>query len=49
MEYLVALLAAFAPGARRNDSHAQMRNMARALSAQEIEAVSDFYARHGGE
>jgi cytochrome c553 len=46
-EYLVQQLAAFAEGRRRNDSHAQMRNMARAMTAQEIDAVSDFYARHG--
>jgi len=44
-EYLVEQLAAFASGARRNDSHAQMRNMARLLTAKEIEEVSGFYAR----
>jgi cytochrome c553 len=44
-EYLSAQLAAFAKGERRNDAHAQMRNMARAMTAQEIEAVVDFYAR----
>jgi cytochrome c553 len=43
--YLVAQLSAFASGARANDSHAQMRNMARALSPKEIEDVSEFYAR----
>jgi cytochrome c553 len=44
-DYLVEQLAAFASGARRNDSHAQMRNMARALTKKEIEDVSEFYAR----
>lgn len=44
-EYLVEQLAAFASGARRNDSHAQMRNMARSLTAKEIDEVSGFYAR----
>jgi len=43
--YLVAQLAAFASGERRNDSHAQMRNMARALTPKEIEDLSEFYAR----
>ena len=47
--YLVSQLAAFASGERRNDSHAQMRNMARALTPKEIEDVSDFYARVAGE
>jgi cytochrome c553 len=48
-EYLLAQMKAFAAGERSNDSHAQMRNMARSLSPPEIDAVSDFYARHGGE
>jgi cytochrome c553 len=48
-DYLVEQLAAFASGARRNDSHAQMRNMARALTKKEIEEVSAFYARAAGE
>jgi cytochrome c553 len=48
-EYLVEQLAAFASGARRNDSHAQMRNMARSLTAKEIDEVSGFYARVGTE
>jgi cytochrome c553 len=47
LEYLRAQLAAFARGERRNDSHAQMRNMARALTAQELDAVAAFYARPG--
>ena len=32
-------------GTRRNDSHAQMRNMARAMTAREIDEVADFYAQ----
>ena len=47
--YLIAQLKDFASGARTNDSHAQMRNMSRALTPKEIEEVADFYARHGGE
>jgi cytochrome c553 len=43
--YLVAQLTAFASGTRANDSHAQMRNMARTLTPKEIEDVSEFYAR----
>lgn len=46
-QYLVAQLRAFASGARRNDTHAQMRNMARLMRPEEIEQVSDFYARTG--
>jgi cytochrome c553 len=45
--YLVAQLTAFQSGARRNDSHAQMRNMARAMTADEISAVAGFYAGRG--
>ena len=44
--YLVDQLKAFASGTRRNDSHAQMRNMARTMTAKEIDEVADFYARH---
>ena len=44
-DYLVLQLDAFAKGTRRNDSHAQMRNMARSLTRAEIESVSEFYAR----
>ena len=44
-EYLVAQLKAFASGARRNDSEAQMRNMVRSLSPAEIDEVAGFYAR----
>jgi len=43
--YLVAQLEAFAPGARRNDSQAQMRNMARGMTPGEIREVATFYAR----
>jgi cytochrome c553 len=48
-DYLVEQLASFASGERRNDSHAQMRNMARSLIRKEIEEVSAFYARAAGE
>jgi cytochrome c553 len=44
-DYLVAQLVAFRAGSRRNDSEAQMRNMARAMTDREIEEVSAFYAR----
>ena len=43
--YLVAQLKAFRQGDRRNDSEAQMRNMARAMTAPEIDTVAGFYAR----
>jgi cytochrome c553 len=43
-EYLLAQLRDFNTGARHNDSHAQMRNMARQMSAKEMEEVADFYA-----
>ena len=46
-DYLAQQLRDFTSGARRNDSHAQMRNMARELTAKEIEEVSAFYARQG--
>ena len=44
-EYLVVQLKEFRTGARRNDSHAQMRNMTRGMTLVEIEQVADFYAR----
>jgi len=44
-DYLVAQLTAFASGARRNDSQAQMRNMVRNITVLEIEEVAAFYAR----
>jgi cytochrome c553 len=43
-EYLVEQLHAFASGTRRNDSHAQMRNVARTMTPQEIGEVATFYA-----
>jgi len=43
--YLVAQLRDFKSGARRNDSHAQMRNMTRAMTDDEIVEVAEFYAR----
>ncbi len=42
--YVADQLAAFASGARRNDSHAQMRNMARHLTKPEIESLATYYA-----
>lgn len=45
--YLVTQLRDFASGARRNDSHAQMRNMARAMTSAEMDLVAEFYARPG--
>jgi cytochrome c553 len=50
--YLSAELQAFRAGTRRNDSEAQMRNVARSMTDAEIEEVSSFYARKasaGGE
>lgn len=44
-DYLVAQLEAFKTGTRRNDSQAQMRNMVRLMTDQEIDEVSGFYAR----
>jgi cytochrome c553 len=44
-QYLVSQLNAFISGARRNDSQAQMRNMVRTMTEQEIDAVATFYAR----
>ena len=47
--YLAQQLIAFQSGARRNDSFAQMRNMARPMTTSEIEALSSFYARKAAE
>ena len=50
--YLVLQLKAFRSGERRNDPEAQMRNVARAMTDEEIEQVAAFYARKasaGGE
>jgi cytochrome c553 len=44
-EYVAAQLVNFRNGVRHNDSHAQMRNMARAMTSGEIADVADFYAR----
>mgnify|MGYP003579611439 CR=1 FL=1 len=44
-EYLLVQLRDYRSGARHNDSHGQMRNMARAMTDAEIERVADFYAR----
>jgi len=43
--YLSEQLDAFAKGARHNDSHRQMRNMARQLSAAEVDELATYYAR----
>jgi cytochrome c553 len=44
-QYLVDQLQAFKEGRRRNDGQQQMRNMARPMTTQEIDAVATFYAR----
>jgi len=44
-DYLVEQLGAFKTGTRRNDSQAQMRNMARPMTPKEIDEVAAFYAR----
>ena len=44
-EYLLVQMRDFASGARHNDSHAQMRNMARPIKPDEIEQLANFYAR----
>ena len=46
--YLAAQIKAFRSGERGNDSEAQMRNVARAMTDQEIDEVSLFYARKAG-
>ncbi len=43
--YLVQEIKAFRAGERRNDSEAQMRNVAHAMTDAEIEEVATFYAR----
>ena len=45
-DYLSAQLIAFESGLRKNDSLAQMRNMARQLTSREVDEVADFYASH---
>ena len=42
--YLRAQLEAFSSGARRNDIGEQMRNVARRMTPEEIDAASRFYA-----
>jgi cytochrome c553 len=42
--YLHAQLEAFSTGARHNDIGEQMRNVARRMTADEIDAASRFYA-----
>lgn len=42
--YLKTQLAAFASGARENDITGQMRNVARAMTPEEIEAAAKYYA-----
>lgn len=44
-QYLVQQLHAFKDGSRRNDGQQQMRNVARPMTAEEIDAVASFYAR----
>jgi cytochrome c553 len=44
--YLHAQIVAFASGARRNDIGEQMRNIARRMAPDEINATSRFYADH---
>ena len=44
-QYLVNQLNAFVAGTRHNDSGAQMRNMARSMTPEEIDEVATFYAR----
>jgi cytochrome c553 len=41
--YIKAQLQAFASGARRNDIHQQMRNIARQMTAEEIDQVAQYY------
>jgi cytochrome c553 len=43
--YLVQQLLAFRSGARANDQHQLMRNMARPMTDREVAEVADFYAR----
>ena len=42
--YLVMQMQAFARGERRNDAHGVMRNVARQMKPQEIEAAARYYA-----
>jgi cytochrome c553 len=47
--YLKTQLEAFASGQRRNDISAQMRNVARAMTPQEIEEAAAYYASQPSE
>lgn len=42
--YIEAQLTAFASGARRNDTSQQMRNVARAMTPEEIRAAAVYYS-----
>jgi len=44
-QYLVDQINAFKNGTRRNDPGAQMRNMVRAMTPEEVDEVATFYAR----
>ncbi|HEX9172712.1 MAG TPA: c-type cytochrome [Telluria sp.] len=44
-QYLVQQLTAFKSGTRKNDGQQQMRNIARPMTAAEIQSVAEFYAR----
>ena len=44
--YLHAQLEAFARGTRTNDIDEQMRNIARTMTPEEIDAASRYYAEH---
>jgi cytochrome c553 len=46
MVYLRTQLEAFASGARHNDIDEQMRNVACAMTPQEVDAASRYYAEH---
>jgi cytochrome c553 len=48
-QYLIDQLEAFRQGTRRNDPLAQMRNVVRGMTAEEIQAVATFYARKASE
>lgn len=43
--YLVQQLNLFKTGERKNDGELQMRNVARGMTAEEIDLVAAFYAR----
>jgi cytochrome c553 len=43
--YIRAQLQAFVNGSRKNDIHGQMRNIARQMTAQEVEIVARYYAQ----